>query len=449
MASWSLSRRLVLVLTASMMALWLVAAAAAALIMENEIDETFDDTLQESARRLLPLAVHDLRDYDWDADDRTVADTSKNSDHDEYLVYQVRQASGGVLLRSHDAPDEPFPVPLKRGFTEVAGWRYYTEGTDRGDIYLQVAEPLTHRNEAIQESLIWLGLPLVPMLPIAVIIIFATVGRAMRPIGAISRDIGARGGSDLSPIPHSGLPRELSPIVEDVNHLLVRLDTALAGERAFAANSAHELRTPVASALAQTQRLATELRSTPHGERIDHIADTLHRLGDLVEKLLQLSRAEAGVALGREPTDVLPALELVIDEFVRRPGSDRRIRFDPGGHDMLKLRIDVDAFAIVVRNLIDNGLRHGPGGGVVDVSVMDDGAIRIVNGGAAVPPDQLARLTGRFERGGGNGRAGAEGSGLGLAIVETIMTQADGTLTLHSPAPGRPDGFAAEVRFQS
>jgi two-component system OmpR family sensor kinase len=454
MAHWSLSRRLIAVLTAGLAALWLAAAGAAALVVHHEINEMFDSTLQEAAQRLLPLAVHDLRgqrqaehgdhdDDDGDDDDHAIADTLAIEEHDEYLIYQVRDAAGAVLLRSHDAPRQAFPIPLRRGYADAVGWRYYTEAYGRGGLYLQVAEPLAHRWETIAESLVWLAAPLLLLLPLAGVMILLTVRRAMKPIGAIGTAIGARGGADLSPIPGGDLPSELTPIVEDVNHLLARLDKALSGERAFAANSAHELRTPVAAALAQTQRLAVELRGTAHGERIGHIAHTLHRLGDLVEKLLQLSRAEAGVAMSREPTDVMPALTLLIDEFSRRAGMADRIRFADGGRPALILHMDMDAFAIVMRNLIDNALTHGPEGGAVDIAVDDGGAIHVVNGGPVVPPQRLAQLTRRFERGAG----ATPGSGLGLAIAETIMAQAGGALELHSPATGRNDGFEAIVSF--
>jgi len=75
--------------------------------------------------------------------------------------------------------------------------------------------------------------------------------------------------------------------------------------------------------------------------------------------------------------------------------------------------------------------------------VAPDRSIRVVNDGPVVPPDRLAVLTGRFER----GAAKAAGSGLGLAIVDSIVRQAGGRLELRSPASGRNSGFEAVIHL--
>jgi two-component system OmpR family sensor kinase len=103
--------------------------------------------------------------------------------------------------------------------------------------------------------------------------------------------------------------------------------------------------------------------------------------------------------------------------------------------------IDADSFAIVLRNLVENGLKHGPPDRPVAIALSDDGILTVSNEGPAVPPDLLSRLLQPFER----GRATAEGSGLGLAIVNTIATGTGSRLILTSPLPGQQSGF--EARF--
>jgi len=240
----------------------------------------------------------------------------------------------------------------------------------------------------------------------------------------------------------TGLPNELALIVRDVNRLIERLGAALEAERAFAANSAHEMRTPVAAALAQVQRLGAELAGTPQHARIQQIEDALRRLAARVAKLLQLSRADSGIAVSSERADLLPILQLVIDEYARTPDNSGRIVF-AGGAERLPARIDIDAFAIVFRNLLENALLHGDRRLPVRVSIAPDRSIHIANGSPVVPPDVLKRLTHRFFR----GRTTAEGSGLGLAIAQRILEQAGAALELHSPAIGASDGFEAVIRF--
>ncbi len=452
---WSIARRLITRLTAALAVLWLIATGVAMSVVNHEINEVFDSALQETAQRLLPLVVADFeRDHDQgeeekDDDDeeevevRVITENLEFAEHEEYLVYQVRDSAGHVLLRSHDAPAEAFPAALRRGHAEIDGWRFFTEPYAPADLFVQVGEPLAHRREALYETLGGLAAPVGLLIPLAGLVIFWTVRASLAPVAAVRSALDARGGADLSPIPYADMPEELAPIIQDVNRLLVRLEKVLEGERAFAANSAHELRTPVAAALAQTQRLAAELRGAAQAARVEQIAATLRRLGELVEKLLQLARAESGIALGGAPVDVMPALRLVVDEYSRRGDLAGRLRFDDGGRQGLVARIDIDAFGIVLRNLIENALNHGPKDGAVDIAVDAAGAVHVVNAGPVVPPERLAILTRRFERGNG----GAPGVGLGLAIVETILAQSGGSLELRSPADGRRDGFEAVLRL--
>jgi two-component system OmpR family sensor kinase len=439
---WSLSRRLIVSLTLSLGVLWLIAAALAGWAALHETNEIFDSALQETAQRLLPLALDDL-DERKEHDEIEVEDAVPIAGHEEYLIYQFRDRDGRVMLRSHGAPAEPFPVPLQHGFADRDGQRFYTEPSPDGSFVVQVTEKQAHRYRALIRGLLSLIVPLLLLPPIAGLIIWRAVARSVRPLRAIREEIAARGGANLEPLPEAGLPSELSPIVRDINRLIERLGHALEAERGFAANSAHEMRTPVAAALAQVQRLGAELAGTPQQARIQQIEDALRRLAARVAKLLQLSRVDSGIAITSESADLLPILQLVIDEYARTPGHAGRIRIETGGIDRLAERIDIDAFAIVFRNLLENALLHGDKAQPVRIWIAPDRSIHIANGGPLIPPEILRQLTHRFFR----GRTTAEGSGLGLAIAERILEQAGADLTLLSPASGQPDGFEAVIRF--
>ena len=334
-----------------------------------------------------------------------------------------------------------FPIPLAHGFSDMDGQRFYTEMALENGFAIQVAEKPGHRAEALFDSLIWLASPLLLLLPVAGSIIYWTVGRTVRPIRAVREAIRARGGSNLAVISDAGLPKELAPIVKDVNRLLERLGRALEAERAFAANSAHELRTPVAAALAQIQRLGAELEGTPHQARLQQITLAMRRLGHLVEKLLQLSRAESGIAMSEERSDLVPVMRLVLDEIGRQAPFAGRIDFDAPPATSLMAAIDIDAFAIVFRNLVENALLHGAATEPVRIFLDADQHIHVVNRGPVVPAPAIPQLTDRFTR----GTSGAPGSGLGLAIAATILRQAGGALELQSPARGHDDGFEAVI----
>ncbi len=449
MPSWSLSRRLILVLTGSLTGLWLLATLASTLVVYHEISEVFDSALQETAQRILPLALSEL-DHPRDDDDddhereRSIGDGLSYREHEEHLVYQIRDRSGRVLLRSHDAQSSPFPIPLSSGFAAADGWRYYTETALDTNQFIQVAERLDSRIKTVTEILSWLIAPLLLLVPLAAGTIFWTVRRSLQTIGAVREAIVSRSGVNLNSIPDTDLPTELRPIVRDVNRLLERLARALENERDFAANSAHELRTPVAAALAQSQRLEVDLIDAPQQARAAQITSILRRLGKLVERLLQLARVDSGIALSREPLDLMPVLTLVIDEFSYAAGNRDRIRFDDRGHKTLTARTDRDAIGIALRNVIENALLYGAKNRPIEIWVDQARSIHVANEATVIETSRLAKLTQRFQR----GEDGANGSGLGLAIADTIMQQSGGSLSLHSPAIGRDSGFEVVLHLQ-
>jgi len=144
---WSIARRLSSLLTVALTGLWLLAVAVAVLVVNHETNEVFDSALQEIAQRLVPLVVDDFGEHD--AEPLVIEEELEFARHEEYLVYQVRDAEGHVLLRSHDAPEAPFPAALRRGHAEEDGWRFFTERYAPADLYIQVGEQLAHRREAL------------------------------------------------------------------------------------------------------------------------------------------------------------------------------------------------------------------------------------------------------------------------------------------------------------
>ena len=125
-----------------------------------------------------------------------------------------------------------------------------------------------------------------------------------------------------------------------------------------------------------------------------------------------------------------------------RPPREIALDIAPGA-EAWQARINMDALAIVLRNLLDNAVAHSTPESPIAVSVTADHTIAIRNASPAISPEALGRLRRRFER----GATSASGSGLGLAIVEAMLTQVGGELTLRSPIEGRTDGFEALVRL--
>ncbi len=432
----SLQWRLSLALGLGIALLWTATVLVTAYNLRHEMDEAFDSALEETAQRLLPLAVLDIIDREEEGITQRVAALRQ---HDEYFTYVVRDARGTVLLRSHEADEAVFPPFARLGFVETPTHRIYYDAALKGTITIAVAEPLAHRREVVSEAYLGLALPLGLLVPFSLLGVWALVRGSMTPIRAFSDGIERRGGGDLTPVAARGLPSEIEPIAEAVNHLLDRLRRTLEAERGFTANSAHELRTPVAAALAQAQRLISETTDTVARDRARHIEAALQRLARLSEKLLQLARAEGGRLETDRAVDIAPVLGMVVDEFARGTDGPGRIDVDSPASPVLS-NIDPDVFAILARNLIENALIHGRREERVRVALSPEGVLRVVNGGPPVPPELLARLSRPFER----GRTAANGTGLGLAIAIAIASGTGGDVTLTSPLDGRVGGFEAK-----
>lgn len=434
----SLQKRLVYGLTLGVTVLWLVATALSGLVVQRELNKAFDNAMLETAQRLLPLAVLDIFNRDDGAMSQQVASLDTQQAGFSYLV---RDNEGMILLRSQGADTALFdPQPLQ-GFTTSATHRLFGASALRDTLFLQIAEPLAHRREAVLQAVVWLLLPLLFLIPVSLLGIWWFVRFNLRSVQSYRYAIETRGAGNLLPLHVEKLPVEISSIADAVNHLLERLRHALEAERRFAENSAHELRTPLASALAQTQRLIREVPEGPLRTRATQIEGSLRELARLSEKLLQLAKAEGGGLLVDVPQDLNLLLSHVVQDMQQTARVPIKLTVPPTAS--VFSFIDPDIFAILVRNLLENALKHGSQGSAVEISLSRDGRLTVVNAGPVVSAANLAKLPQRFVR----SDKYVEGFGLGLAIVSSIVRGVGAELMFSSPATGKADGFEVIVQF--
>ncbi|NGO66052.1 HAMP domain-containing protein [Rhizobium daejeonense] len=446
----SLQTRLALAVGLSVTLLWLAAAAVTAHRLGGEMQEVFDDGLKATAQRILPIARHDLREgygrhdaveHDGDEeDDDGETHIGREARYGEDVTFVVRDRDGRVLLASRGADVSIFPPFSRRGFLETDTHQLYYDVNAEGSLTIAVAESLDQRTELSHKMLLGLVLPLIVVIPSSLLVISLVVRRSLRPVRGLREELAHRGAQDLSPLPDSSLPSELRPISAGINQLLDRLKAAFNAERAFAANAAHELRTPVAGAIAQAQRIRSETTEALTGQRASEIETTLKRLMRMSEKLMQLARAEGGRLQSDEPSDLRPVLQMIVQDFTRA-GEGRIVLTLPQAPVLSKL--DPDAVGILFRNLIENALKHGAQDGVVEAALDADGSLRVVNDGPVLPGEAMDRLMQRFER----GDAKIGGSGLGLSIIKAIADRAGMTVKVISPRPIKDEGVEVHVKL--
>jgi two-component system OmpR family sensor kinase len=441
MTTSTLAHRLARALVLRLALVWVLCVLAVAFYLNHEIEENFDAELAESAHRMFDVAMFQLQRAAPGAAAGQPVIADEPLFPDAPLVYQIADAQGNVLLRSRQAPAQVLAAPLAPGFHDTKEWRLHVVRHPRQALFFLLADPLSERNHEWRETLLVLLVAAVIALAALAWALPGVATRELKVLERLQRQIGERGGGDLRPLALAGLPAELQAVGEDVNLLLERLDQALDVERALAANAAHELRTPLATA---RLRLQTALEHGLHRADVQAAVDALQTLSHRTEKLLQLSRAESSAPLARHPVDLARLATTVAQEFWQEERAADRLDLTTAGEAGAPMALgDFDALAIALRNLVENALNYAPRS-PVEIVVGPGPVLAVRDHGPGVGPDRLQTLQQRHVR----QSADRAGYGLGLSIVATIAHKHDARLTLTSPLEGRSSGFEARLVLQ-
>lgn len=365
---------------------------------------------------------------------------------DEHIVVQIWDRAGRSLYLS-DRASNMLPRGTA-GFATVrfgnGDWRVYHETV--GDNAVQVAQPLSARTAMAARVALRSVWPLVVLTPLLGLAVLLTVRRGLDPLERIAHQVEQRSAESLAPISTEHTPAEVLSLVAALNRLLDRLGHAFDTQRAFVADAAHELRTPVTALKLQTQ-LAE--RASNHAERtvaLHALHGGIDRASHLIAQLLDLARQEeAARSRTRAP---LRLDELVCEAVGERAAHAFELGVDAGVTRADVVALDGDRFALraLVGNLIDNALHYTPRGGRVDVEVMQLGAeivLSVSDTGPGIAPEHRERVFDRFYRVPGTR---TPGSGLGLAIAQSAAQAHAAVIGLEDNPGG---GLRVTVRFRS
>jgi two-component system, OmpR family, sensor kinase len=439
----SIRRTLLVRLLLALAVVAILATLATYVETRREIDDIFDLQLKQLA---YSTRIDELLRGRSPAprlrDERRTAGVSE-------IVTQIWNRDGVLVYWSR--PGAGLRVPVTEGYSDVPQdgrtWRVYTHVD--GDHALQVAHSLDERREIAAQAALRTLLPLALLIPMLGVLIWYAVGRGLRPLETMSRAVATRKADAMSPLAESDLPRELKPLAASLNALLARLDDALAAQRRFTADAAHELRTPLAALALQVEQAGRAPDAPARAGALDDLKSGVARASRLVEQLLTMARLEPE-ALSRKFSRVDLAA-LANDAIVARaPIADaRRIDLGCTGTAAVVVQGDEATLATLIANLLDNALRYTPAGGRVDVAVADvsgQAELSVIDTGPGIPVAARERVFERFRREvSADDSAHAAGSGLGLSIVRRIADAHGATVTLGDGAEGR--GLAVRVRF--
>jgi two-component system OmpR family sensor kinase/two-component system sensor histidine kinase QseC len=413
----------------SLLAMLALAAALMGVVTyRNVLGET--EALFDYQLRQMALS---LRDQGEIAPDQASALADEQLD----FVVQIWTVDGRSIYASRLHPELPARALL--GFADVAAggrtWRTFSVATR--DRVIQVAQPVQIRRQLAADAALRSVAPLALVAPLMLLLAGWVATRSLAPLRRLAGELRGRDAQTLSALPTAGLPDEAAPLVNALNALLARLGAARDTQRAFVADAAHELRSPLTALKLQLQLLRRAPDDATRSEATDALTGGIERAARLVEQLLALARSEPGAAAAAvEDLDLAELARQAVADVVPLAascGTELRLEADAA----VPVRGDRPALAALVRNLADNAVRYAPRGAKVELRVARQGEralLRVDDSGPGIPPAERERVFDRFYR----RAAGDEpGSGLGLAIVRGVAAQHGGDVSLgDSPLGG-------------
>ncbi|MGA0586092.1 ATP-binding protein [Dyella sp. KRB-257] len=447
--------------------LWLVIAALVAVLVPLgiisfrgtlvEVNELSDARLAQSARTIELLireagieALHDdpNRTDDETLPERTVIPIGGHEVEAE-VGFRVVDATGAVRMESANFASMPQDAAMREGFGQLwlggMQWRTYTLHDPALGITILAGERFDSRDDITR--MLWLdhALPLLLGLPLVAALVGWAVRRGLRPLDRLAEALRRRAPGSREPIDLAQVPLELHTVITALNDQLARLENALERERRFSADVAHELRTPITTSLISVETALGSQDAAGIDIALTQTQQALTMLARRVEQLLALARIEAGAATVPASHDLRDIAMEVIDELAL-PIADWNVELSL---TLPAQPLVVEGFAAglaaLLRNLVENALRHVPRGGAVELRMQqqaDVAVIEVIDNGPGIPPERRAEVFARFHREpGGRG----DGYGLGLSIVQRVAQMHRAQIELDD-APGG-QGLCVRVRM--
>jgi two-component system, OmpR family, sensor histidine kinase QseC len=433
----SLQGRLIALVLAAVVAVWLAAAVRTGFEVRHEIDELLDSHLAQAAALLVVQQAGEIND------DGPGVDAPTLHRYAPKVAFQVFH-EGRLVLRSANAPLQPMvdaalddrrretrkdrhdetdgqkaESPFRTVQIGGTDWRVFAAHGAERDVRVLVGEQIASRQDIVRAVLRGTVQPLAIALPLLALAVWWAVHQGVQPLRRLSRLIAGRRPQANEPLVVPGAPSELRPVVDGLNGLFERITALVESERRFTADAAHELRTPIAAIRAQAQVALAETDDASRRHALQATLAGCDRATRLVEQLLMLSRVEAGEAPARAALDLPALVRQQVAELA--PGAiDRGQTLELQADAPCTVHGDATLLAVLVRNLVDNALRYSPPGARVQVAVHQQAGrvrLQVQDSGPGLPPEALARLGERFFRVLGTGQGG---SGLGWSIVQRI-----------------------------
>lgn len=373
----------------------------------------------------------------------------EHRDMGKHFIFQVLDKNKKLLMsspgKSHISLQDA-PIGFSDRMINDNDWRIYSYYDSKAKIHVVVAEMYNLRRELADEIAHSNANILLITYPAFGLLVWLIVSFALRSIKRVSNEISNRASTFLEPVRLTEIPIEIKPLVAELNQLFIRLKSAFDRNKRFAADAAHELRTPLAALKTHLQLAINSENESDQRKALEKVIESVDRSSHVVAQLLTLSR------LGEEEslTDIKPldlhklATEIIAYLAPQALEKNIEIELAPSPKNPIIMGNDT-ALGILIRNIVDNAIRYTPNNGSVTVAIINTKSqviFRVTDTGTGIPVELRERVFERFYRILGTK---APGSGLGLAIVSQISSLHHAKINVSTPPNGI--GLQFDVAF--
>lgn len=416
---------------------------------EKAIDQSLSQSVRSLARQVKPLGSGLLVDFP------KAAQAIIEQDPNDRVTYMASSPPGSFFLGNVKLP--PPPASLLIPDNEPVFYNLELDGRqmraavmeinygsppDEQRMRVQVAKSLVAQKQFARELVSDVLVPLLFLGLLLSVLVWGGIRRGLGPLQRLEHQLSRRGSAALTPIEMTEAPREVHSLATTINDLLASLRRSVSQEKRFLNDAAHQLRTPLAGLISQTELALQETDPQALHERLQKVHTGAQRSAHLVSQLLALARSEAQFA--RQSVDVSALAREVAREWTRK-AVQAGIDLGWEGDDALTVAAERLLLREALSNLIDNALRYAGKGSTVTVRTSRQGVHTLMvveDDGPGLSEAQRGHVFERFWR----GSELPGGCGLGLAIVAEIAQRHGGSARVE---PVQPHGLRVVLELPS
>lgn len=417
MKIYSLKKRLLISIGFPTVVAGLLVALLAFTFSWKEVDEVYDAQMAHMARVLVDLSKKQVETGTYNKIQMESEVTRIQHSYERKTGYRLWYKNDLMIesFKAHDFGD----LRPDDGFSNLRiknkPWRFFVY--EDNDFRVEISERYAIRYELIGQLVISLVLPALLFLPVLMFLVWVGTEKSLKPLVRLSGDVDVRKMDDLNPIPAENIPLEVTPLVQAMNRLFLRIGESFRREREFTDHAAHELRTPLAAMKTQTQVLMKKAALIPeYQDGLENLHATIDRTSHMLEQLLSLARLQ-NEKFPLHKIDLSELVHDVLDDVASHIRAKNQILETHIGESIM-INGHEYSLSIMLRNLIDNAIKYTPQNGRIVVTLDKSRHLMIADSGPGISNENKKKAFQRFSR---FDKTGQSGTGLGLSIVQWIV----------------------------